>query len=357
MRRTNTQRRRSGVAKIGAALLITATSLIALGQQARAAATPASVAMCSGADVSINPTAEMYGTLCVPAGGGTSTVMVLVPGATYDSIYWNFPYQPQIYNFRLAMNQAGIATYVLDRLGTGESSRPLGALVTPALQAEGIHDSITALKDGEIGDGTFHTVILGGHSLGSMEAVLEASTYHDENALLLTGYSNQLNPAGTLDLIPQFYPATLDPQLSAEGYDDPSYLTTRPGGRSIFYNLSDTDPAVISEDENTKSVSSVAEFSALVDPVVLAPSDGIHIPVLLADGEDDPFFCGTLGDICGTAATLKAAESADFPPACLQTYVLPDAGHDINLELNTQGYQSAVLDWLNVAVLGTPASC
>jgi hypothetical protein len=139
MIRTNTQRRSSGATKIGAALLITATSLIALGQQARAAATPASAATCSGADVSINPTVEMYGTLCVPAGGGTSTVMVLVPGATYDSTYWNFPYQPQIYNFRLAMNQAGIATYVLDRLGTGESSHPLGALVTPTLQAEGIH--------------------------------------------------------------------------------------------------------------------------------------------------------------------------------------------------------------------------
>jgi alpha-beta hydrolase superfamily lysophospholipase len=104
-------------------------------------------------------------------------------------------------------------------------------------------------------------------------------------------------------------------------------------------------------------VSSVAEFSALVDPVVLAPSDSIHIPVLLADGEDDPFFCGTLGDICVTAATLKAAESADFPPACLRTYVLPDAGHDINPELNTRQYQSEVLNWLNVAVLGTPASC
>jgi pimeloyl-ACP methyl ester carboxylesterase len=64
--------------------------------------------------------AMMAGTLCRPP--GASTVMVLVPGSTYNQTYWDFPYQLETYDFRLAMNRAGYATLVIDRLGVGKSS-------------------------------------------------------------------------------------------------------------------------------------------------------------------------------------------------------------------------------------------
>src|SRR5271154_1138463 len=42
--------------------------------------------------------AYMHGILCEPPTGTSSTVMVLVPGATYNHVYWDFPYDPSTYN-------------------------------------------------------------------------------------------------------------------------------------------------------------------------------------------------------------------------------------------------------------------
>jgi pimeloyl-ACP methyl ester carboxylesterase len=166
---------------------------------------------CDGADVPVTALlvpATMHGTLCVPSGRTPGTVMVLVPGATYNSTYWNFPYEPEIYNFRQAMNTDGYATFVLDSLGTGQSSRPPSAMVTTTVQAMAVHDVIRALRDGAIEGIRFAKVILGGHSLGSAATILEAGTYHDENALLLTGISHAANVGGFVALLAALYPAT-----------------------------------------------------------------------------------------------------------------------------------------------------
>jgi hypothetical protein len=69
--------------------------------------------------------------------------------------------------------------------------------------------------------------------------------------------------------------------------------------------------------------------------------------VLLALGRDDQFMCGA-GDDCSSAASLEAGEAPYFGPAAhLKTYVLPGAGHDLNLATDTQQYQQAVITWLN----------
>ena len=193
---------------------------------------------CQGADVPVTAVlvpAIIHGTLCVPSGESPGTVMVLVPGATYNSSYWNFPYDPDIYNFRQAMNAAGYATFVLDSLGTGQSSRPPSALVTTLVQGIAVHEVIQALRTGEIGGIRFAKVILGGHSLGSAAAILEAGTYHDENALLLTGISHAANVGGFAALLSSLHPAALDPRFAGQS-PDPAYLTTRPDTRgSLFY--------------------------------------------------------------------------------------------------------------------------
>src|SRR5687768_17076579 len=54
---------------------------------------------------------QIYGKLCTPA--NAKTVQVLVPGASYNSAYWDFPYTPDTRSFRLAMNKAGYATLTL----------------------------------------------------------------------------------------------------------------------------------------------------------------------------------------------------------------------------------------------------
>jgi pimeloyl-ACP methyl ester carboxylesterase len=291
------------------------------------------------------PGSYMAGQLCVPA-DDAHLVMVLVPGATYNSAYWNFPYDPSVYNFRLAMNDAGYATMTVDRLGTGQSSKPLSTSLTSEDQAVAVHEVIAALRGGQLGGQSFGTVIIGGHSLGSTIVIYEAATYHDVNGVLLTGVSHHPNLVDLALLFATLYPAPLDPKFAGSGLD-PGYLTTEPGTREQDFDAPDhPDPGVVSTDEATKDVISATEAPDAVAAVLLPLSISINVPVLLADGQHDPYFCGA-GDDCSTAASLAASEAPYFSPAAsLQTYVLPGSGHALNLAPNTQLYQQAIRSWL-----------
>ncbi|MGV4986791.1 alpha/beta hydrolase [Streptomyces sp. NRAIS4] len=312
---------------------------------------------CQGADVPVTGavSATMHGTLCVPAGRTADTVMVLVPGATYNHTYWDFPYQPETYDFRQAMNGAGYATFVVDRLGTGASSRPPSAVVTATVQAGAVHQVIQALRGGRIGGTVFRKAILGGHSLGSLISVIEAGTYNDADAVLLTGITHRIVAPRVVDIFTSsFYPAALDPAFAGKSYD-PGYLTTRPGTRGAdFYAPATTDPAVLATDEATKDVFSTTEAPDGLGVADLLPySSQIRHPVLLAVGDQDGFFCDSLSGNCASAAALKAQEDPYFgSAACLHTYVQRGAGHDLNLATNTVPYQRAVRDWAD-AFVGT----
>jgi pimeloyl-ACP methyl ester carboxylesterase len=325
-----------------------------MGSSAVAVADSAS---CQGADVQVSqtvPVGRMHGTLCVPP-GGSSTVMVLVPGATYNHTYWDFPYQPQIYNFRQALNADGYATFAVDRLGTGDSSRPPSAALSATVQAVAVHDVISALRAGQIGGTAFPKVIVGGHSLGSAIAIIEAATFNDDSAVLLTGWSHFLNEVNLAGLLASAtYPAALDPKFAGQGYD-PGYLTTRPGQRgTYFYAPQTTDPDVLAEDDATKDVVSTTEAADAVGVAAATPySTLIKAPVLIADGQLDALVCTPAINNCANAQALKATEAPYFlSTSCLKTYVLPNAGHDINLATDTQEYQQAVRSWAD-AFVGT----
>jgi pimeloyl-ACP methyl ester carboxylesterase len=347
--------RREGVAKgTVAGLLAGVLAMVGSTVAMAGEGAPSASASCQGADVRVGLLpATMHGTLCVPARGPAGTVMVLVPGATYNQAYWNFPFQPQTYNFRQAMNRAGYATLVVDRLGTGDSSRPLSALLTSSGQAAAVHAAIQALRAGRFGGISFTRVIVGGHSLGSAIAILEASTYHDVDGVLLTGYGHHVNLLAVAGLFLSFYPAALDPQLQAGGYD-PGYLTTRPGTRAAdYYSPATTDAGVVAADEATKDV-----WSALTEApdglgfsVVVSLTGLIEVPVLVANGGADDSLCSELTHNCASADAFRAQEAPHFSPlACLSTFLLRGSGHSLNLATDAPDYQRAVTAWADTFV-------
>ncbi|MEU1981172.1 alpha/beta fold hydrolase [Nocardia sp. NPDC019395] len=282
-------------------------------------------------------------TLCRPTGARADAVMVLMPGSNYNHTYWDFPYAPETYNFRRAMNAAGYATLVIDRLGTGASSRPSSTEVNATGDAQALHEIVGALRGGLAGTPAFDTVVTGGHSLSSGVAVLEATTHHDVDGVLLTGYSHGLNVPGALGVISTYQPADRDPAFAGRGYDT-GYLTTRPGTRErSFHGAETSDPRVVAVDEATKDVFAATEYPDGLTSTLPPMSTDITAPVLVVNGSAD-VLCSS---VCADTATLQAAETPHFSPAArLRTFVLPGSGHSVNLARNTGEYQAAVREWM-----------
>lgn len=297
---------------------------------------------CTAISFAVPPTGTLAATLCMPV-TPTSTVLVLMAGSNYNHTYWDFPYAPETYNFRRAMNAAGYATLVVDRFGNGASTRPPSAVLTATGSVIALHQVVGAVRQGLSGVQPFSKVITGGHSLSSGVAVIEASTHHDVDGVLLTGFSHSLNLLGTLGVVATYYPAAGDPQFAGKGYD-PGYLTTRPGTRAgDFYGAGDYDPAVLATDEATKEVFSLTEYPDGLVSTLPPATNLIDVPVLVVNGSEDRLCLNA----CASTATLAAAEAPYFGAAArLRTFVLPGSGHSVNLALNTTAYQAAVRDWM-----------
>ena len=103
----------------------------------------------------------------------------------------------------------------------------------------------------------FQHVIMVGHSIGSVEAWIEAARYHDVDAVIVTGALHALSP-DIRALQNDLYPAVDDPAFAGSGLD-PGYLTTVPGTRgSLFYDPATANPAVVAVDEANKDTVTVA---------------------------------------------------------------------------------------------------
>ncbi len=281
----------------------------------------------------------MHGRLCAPA--NATVVEVLIPGGTYNASYWDIGYTPELRSFRLAMNNAGIATLALDRLGTGSSSKPLSTLVTASVQAAAAHQAIQTMRS------RFSKVIVGGHSIGSAMAMIEAGTYHDVDGVLVTGMTHKMNYITVVPVLANMIPAALDPKFLGTTLDV-GYLTTGPGKRyTAFHTPGPNDAGAIAYDESTKDAFAATEAvdTILLNSVVIPVSQRINVPVFQALG-NDPHFCGALGSDCSSAAALRTSEAPYFPASPrFSTFILNGYGHAINYAPNAGTYFQQVVSW------------
>jgi len=292
----------------------------------------------------------VLGQLCLPGDSRPSTVQLLLHGATYNRSYWDLPYRPERYSYQRDMAAHGLATFAVDELGVGGSSRPLSVLLTGAAQAEAVHQVVDHLRAGHVDGTPYAKVVLVGHSAGSAISVVEAATYHDVDGVVLTGATHLPNvPVVLGDVGLGLQPVTLDPQFAPRGGGDPGYVTTRPDTRGhMYYGLTTLDPLAVRADEvHAKDQVSATSLMDIITLGLVSPlSRGIDVPVLLADGTDDTGFCG-LRD-CSTAAALRAGEAPYFSPAAaLSVYVLPGSGHSVALAMNAPDYRDATRAWLD----------
>lgn len=321
------------VAAGAVALLALTTMTFLSGAPAEAATTCRSVSLTVSGGWVVN------GQLCAPA--GASTVLLLQHGATYSSGYWDFGVQPERYSFVDFANARGLATLNIDRLGNGTSSHPAPELVTTTAHADIAHQFVQGLRSGQFGQ-SFDRVVLVGHSLGSVIAVAEAGTYHDVDAVVLTALSHTVGTAFVTDFQASLAPAALvEPERF--GGLPLGYLTTVDNARARFFHQPNADPEVIAHDEATKETYTDGEELTLIPGVI--DTLGITAPVLNLVGRFDAEFCGLVAD-CANPLSLIGLESTYYPAAeSFELRVIPDAGHNLNLQRNAQTTFGHITSW------------
>ncbi|APR74827.1 Hypothetical protein A7982_00173 [Minicystis rosea] len=265
-------------------------------------------------------------------GFGRRTLQVLVHGATYDHRYWDAPkIHGRSYSYARHMVEEGYDVLALDQLGTGDSDQPDGMFFTVEEAAESLHQVMASLRTvhNPIHE-RFQTIVLVGHSLGSITAVASEAIYGDADGLVLTGMA--LTP----------HPAPVGPEVLGGLLQSP-YVSFPASLRSnLFYHPTVADPAMVTYDNSHMATEVplshfVSGLQLSSDPVLLG-SDLITEPVFIQLGQYDVTAPGSL-----------AANEASYYPSAESVTVksLPYVGHAFNLHETHELGWSQIEKWID----------
>ncbi len=346
------------VSALTVASCIAVTSLSTVAPAAAVPIAPTDPASAGCSDVSVASslipsgpkTDSVYGQFCDV--GTSDTLQILVAGATYDHTYWNFPGFGGKYSYSDYANGAGYSTLAIDQLGVGRSSKAPGITVTALSHANAIHDVVQAARNGELGR-QWNNVVLVGHSFGTLAALIEASVFDDVDGIVASGASHVPGPLAIAGVVGSVRIAEQDPLTTdAVPPGDIGYLSTVDLRATEFHDPADSDPAVVAADEANRQAGTAGMF--LTIPAYIPATLNIRVPVLLANGTRDRVFCAqgdglSLTD-CASADALYRSEKPFYPNADVEAYVLPGAGHSMNLALNSRDFFARATEWISAHV-------
>jgi hypothetical protein len=143
------------------------------------------------------------------------------------------------------------------------------------------------------------------------------------------------------------YPAAADPKFARSNLDL-AYFTSEPGTRGNFYNLAQTDPHVVQVDERLKQTQTLVELADALTYDLINADRSLNVPVLDVTGSKDPYFCGIGTSKCRSSADLANFERQWYGPRAKVTgYLVPQAGHDVQLERNAPTVNTHILAYLD----------
>jgi pimeloyl-ACP methyl ester carboxylesterase len=298
-------------------------------------------------EVSDLGTVEIASWLSVPEGAKHDVLQILVHGACYTHLYWDFPYQPETYSYVRWAERRGLATLVIDQLGAGESSRPPGEKVTNQKIAEALHGLVRAVRGGGIAGHRFERVVLIGHSAGSLASGMESFTYNDVDAVVLTGILGP-NGSGVVNNEPRvngvYVPASTDAVLrDRPEMADTEYQTILPQFRiPLFYRVPPADPSFIVVDETLKNTQANGQWATYGDAAEACGK--LRCPTLVVNGQYDAFHFNpeTENDITPAIERAKAQASANYTFAPL----VKDMGHNLNQHPDAHSVYATIADWI-----------
>lgn len=262
-------------------------------------------------------------------------VQVFVAGATYDHHYFDLTTRDGVVSQARQAARNGWVAIVLDRIGTGLSSKPAAESVTTAVHVASIDHFIDVIG----GRYPRLPIVIVGHSYGSVVAEGVAAASDEVDALVVTGFMYRTTQP-SFEGFPELAPASTDPVLAHE--DLPAgYLTTVPGSRKFFYHLPNTDPATLAADEATKATTTAAEIPGFAAELTTGAFAGsVRVPVLVVVGEHDYLYAGS--DPAAFGPDQKRAFGA---APRVDAVLVEDAAHDLALHRNAARTNDLINRW------------
>ncbi|MCP4626085.1 MAG: alpha/beta hydrolase [bacterium] len=286
----------------------------------------------------------VVGTLCRNGDLEGKPLYMLISGSTYGPSYWDFPIQADTYSYVRAAAKAGFATFNLSRIGIGRSDHPFGLRVDVDANAYVVHQVIEYLRNDANGGLNLGPVVTMGHSLGSVITVAHAVRFpQDIDGVILTGFIHNINPDYGTVIREASYSASSDPRFEGKRYDF-SYITSIPGDREIFYVMDQTDPDIVTVDELTKETTTVGEIASTRD-YYGEESLQITVPVLQLIGDEDIVGCGGGIDCHDQDAVIAHEQQFFSDTACIETHVIENTGHNLNLHRNAPSSYQLMFGW------------
>ena len=270
-------------------------------------------------------------------------LQVLVHGATYNHTYWDFPpVNGESYSYARHMAAQKYAVLALDLPGAGESDKPAGETLGLLDTASAVRQVTDAMRSGvNPVDHAFNSIVLVGHSSGSIAATVAQANWHPADALVLTGsrhlVGDVLNLPVTQVIVPQLF-------ALVEALKGFPYFPLPPEVRAgLFYYPPAADADVIALDNATADLWTSGQlqstFFAFLFPSIDQP-DRVTGPVLIQLGTNDVLF----------PAALPEVERALWTSTSPDIQTLSGIGHDFNLHLNHEDGWRAIDAWIGANV-------
>ncbi|MCO5596093.1 hypothetical protein L7F22_050153 [Adiantum nelumboides] len=285
-----------------------------------------------------NATYNISGHYCEPIQGlkDNSSLLFAVHGIGFDSRYWDFSYSK---NYSLVRHAAshGYASFIFDRLGTGNSSAPstggFSAVQAPTDLAI-VRNLLEQVRNSTVvGNKTHEKITYIGHSYGSVLGnAISATAPQLIDNLVLTGFSANST-----------YNANFAQAGAFQKFSEIQGLpnnTNKPGiyigsnnvsSVQLFLDPPNYEQAAAQLAFQQSQPLTLGQFFSLSS--ISAPAKNYTGPVFVVDGERDFPFCGRQCNApSGNYSDMAAASQQLFPVTKnFTSYLQPYTGHGISI--------------------------
>jgi pimeloyl-ACP methyl ester carboxylesterase len=300
-------------------------------------------------------TYTLRGSLVGPAGvetGAVESVTLYVHGSG-DASTWHFTALPGLDHIT-EMARLGHASLFVHSLGYGPSDRVDGTSVCFGTFADHTHQVIEHLRAGSYLAGgapgpAFERVALAGHSAGGGIAELEALSFHDVDALIISGWTDYPWPVTMADDPPGPFLYSAVAGFARRCATEPeSKEPGGPGGWAFLFTtrteveilMPNIEPAVLDafvEAYEQDPCGWGGDFLATT-AANSALSHTITVPVLLAYGDRDPVASVPEVELQRARYALASDD--------VSMQIIPDMGHEIMLERPAAAFRAGLGQWL-----------